>query len=43
MAVTTGIKQFREDFIASVQKPAEPAAQPEIHPAAEADRAEVGR
>jgi NADH-quinone oxidoreductase subunit F len=44
MTVTTGILQFREDFDTSVRKPAEePAPQPENHPAAEADRAEVGR
>jgi NADH-quinone oxidoreductase subunit F len=44
MTVTTGIRQFREDFDASVRKPAEkPEPQPQLHPAAEADRAEVGR
>lgn len=44
MAVSTGIRQFRADFEASVQKPAEePEPQPVDHPAASADRAEVGR
>jgi NADH-quinone oxidoreductase subunit F len=46
MAVTTGIKQFREDFEASLRNPAGSAApQPDetYHPAAETDRAEVGR
>ena len=45
MTVTTGIKQFREDFETSVRKRAKPAAepQPEVHPAAETNRAEVGR
>jgi NADH-quinone oxidoreductase subunit F len=44
MAVTTGIKQFREDFEARERKQSAAASlQPALHPAAEADRAEVGR
>lgn len=44
MAVTTGIKQFREDFTARVTAPATaPAPEPELSPASTNDRAEVGR
>lgn len=44
MAVTTGIKQFREDFEASVRQPARPSEPtPELSPASDADRAQVGR
>ena len=44
MAVTTGIKHFREDFEASAQAPAgEAPPERELSPAAEATRSEVGR
>jgi hypothetical protein len=44
MAVTTGIKHFREDFESSVQAPeSENPPDRALSPAAEATRAEVGR
>jgi len=44
MAVTTGIKHFREDFESSVQAPeSENPSDRALSPAAEATRAEVGR
>jgi len=44
MAVTTGIKHFREDFESSVQAPeSENPSDRALSPAAEAPRAEVGR
>ncbi len=44
MAVQTGIKQFREDFEASVRKPTQkPEPVPEIAPAGSTDREKAGR
>lgn len=44
MAVQTGIKQFRDDFDASVKKPAvEPDPTPALSPAGTVSRSEVGR
>lgn len=46
MAVTTGIKQFREDFLASLRQPVVPPGGepvPEIAPASSVDHSDVGR
>jgi hypothetical protein len=44
MAVMTGIKQFREDFEAAAQfGTGGETAEPALSPAANTDRAEVGR